>query len=38
MKTPLAPLVTKFFRKKLTLEKGVSRNTLACYSYAFKFL
>jgi len=38
MKTPLAPLVTKFFRKKLTLEKGVSRNTLACYRYAFKFL
>ena len=37
-KTPLAPLVTAFFRNHLVAEKGVSKNTLASYSYAFKFL
>ncbi len=36
--TPLAPLVTAFFRKNLAVEKGVSKNTIASYSYAFKFL
>jgi site-specific recombinase XerD len=36
--TPLAPLVTTFFRSHLTAEKGVSKNTIASYSYAFKFL
>ena len=36
--TPLAPLVTAFFRKNLAAEKGVSKNTFASYSYAFKFL
>ena len=36
--TPLAPLVTAFFRQNLAVEKGVSKNTLASYSYAFKFL
>lgn len=36
--TPLAPLVTAFFRKNLAADKGVSKNTLASYSYAFKFL
>lgn len=36
--TPLAPLVTTFFRKNLAADKGVSKNTLASYSYAFKFL
>jgi len=36
--TPLAPLVTAFFRKHLAAEKGVSKNTIASYSYAFKFL
>jgi integrase/recombinase XerD len=36
--TPLAPLVTTFFRNHLTVEKGVSKNTIASYSYAFKFL
>jgi site-specific recombinase XerD len=36
--TPLAPLVTAFFRNHLVAEKGVSKNTIACYSYAFKFL
>ncbi len=36
--TPLAPLVTAFFRKNLAAEKGVSKNTIASYSYAFKFL
>jgi site-specific recombinase XerD len=36
--TPLAPLVTVFFRKHLAVEKGVSKNTLASYSYTFKFL
>ena len=36
--TPLAPLVTNFFRQKLALEKGVSKNTIASYSYSFKFL
>ena len=35
---PLAPLVTRFFRHHLAGEKGVSKNTLASYSYAFKFL
>ena len=36
--TPLAPLVTAFFRKHLAAEKGVSQNTIASYSYTFKFL
>lgn len=36
--TPLAPLVTAFFRQHLAVEKGVSKHTLASYSYAFKFL
>ena len=36
--TPLAPLVTAFFRKNLAAEKGVSKHTIASYSYAFKFL
>lgn len=36
--TPLAPLVTAFFRKHLAAEKGVSKNTIASYSYTFKFL
>lgn len=36
--TPLAPLVTTFFRQILVAEKGVSKNTIDCYSYAFKFL
>jgi len=36
--TPLAPLVTSFFRNHLGAEKGVSKNTIASYSYAFKFL
>ena len=36
--TPLAPLVTTFFRSHLAAEKGVSKNTIASYSYAFKFL
>lgn len=36
--TPLAPLVTSFFRDHLAAEKGVSKNTIASYSYAFKFL
>jgi len=36
--TPLAPLVTAFFRKNLAADKGVSKNTLASYSYTFKFL
>jgi site-specific recombinase XerD len=36
--TPLAPLVTTFFRNHLAVEKGVSKNTIASYSYAFKFL
>ena len=36
--TPLAPLVTAFFRQYLAVEKGVSKHTLASYSYAFKFL
>jgi len=36
--TALAPLVTAFFRQHLAVEKGVSKNTLASYSYAFKFL
>jgi integrase/recombinase XerD len=36
--TSLAPLVTAFFRQNLAIEKGVSKNTLASYSYAFKFL
>jgi len=36
--TPLAPLVTNFFRQTLVVEKGVSKNTIDCYSYAFKFL
>jgi hypothetical protein len=30
--TPLAPLVTAFFRKHLASEKGVSKNTIASYS------
>lgn len=36
--TPLAPLVTSFFRNHLASDKGVSKNTIASYSYAFKFL
>jgi integrase/recombinase XerD len=36
--TPLAPLVTSFFHKHLANEKGVSKNTIASYSYTFKFL
>lgn len=36
--TPLAPLVTAFFREHLSAEKGVSKNTITSYSYAFKFL
>jgi integrase/recombinase XerD len=36
--TPLAPLVTAFFRQYLAVEKGVRKHTIACYSYAFKFL
>jgi len=36
--TPLAPLVTAFFRKNLAADKGVSKNTLTSYSYTFKFL
>jgi hypothetical protein len=36
--TPLAPLVTAFFRKNLAAEKGVSKNTIASYSYTFTFL
>jgi site-specific recombinase XerD len=36
--TPLAPLVTAFFRSKLAVEKGVSKNTITSYGYAFKFL
>ena len=36
--TPLAPLVTAFFRTNLAAEKGVSKNTIASYSYTFKFL
>jgi integrase/recombinase XerD len=36
--TPLAPLVTAFFRQHLATEKGVSKNTLVSYSYTFKFL
>lgn len=36
--TPLAPLVTNFFRNHLAIEKGVSQHTIASYSYAFKFL
>jgi site-specific recombinase XerD len=36
--TPLAPLVTAFFRQKLAVEKGVSKNTITSYGYAFKFL
>ncbi len=36
--TALAHLVTAFFRQHLAVEKGVSKNTIASYSYAFKFL
>ncbi len=36
--TPLAPLITAFFRRHLAAEKGVSKNTINSYSYAFKFL
>jgi site-specific recombinase XerD len=36
--TPLAPLVTAFFRQHLAAEKGVGKNTITSYSYAFKFL
>lgn len=36
--TALAHLVTGFFRQHLAVEKGVSKNTIASYSYAFKFL
>jgi integrase/recombinase XerD len=36
--TPLAPLVAGFFRQHLTADRGVSKNTITSYSYAFKFL
>ena len=36
--TPFAPLITTFFRNHLAVEKGVSKHTIASYSYAFKFL
>ena len=36
--TPLAPHVAALFRENLAVEKGVSKHTLASYSYAFKFL
>jgi site-specific recombinase XerD len=36
--TPLAPLITRFFRHHLAVEKGASQHTIASYSYAFKFL
>jgi integrase/recombinase XerD len=36
--TPLAPLVTAFFRQHLAVEKGVSPHTIASYGYTFKFL
>ncbi len=36
--TPLAPLVTTFFRQHLIAEKGVCKNTITSYSYTFKFL
>lgn len=36
--TPLAPLVTTYFRQRLAIEKGVSKNTISSYSQAFKFL
>jgi site-specific recombinase XerD len=36
--TPIAPLVTAFFRQHLAVEKGVSKHTMASYSYTFKFL
>jgi hypothetical protein len=36
--TALAHLVTGFFRQHLAVQKGVSKNTIASYSYAFKFL
>lgn len=36
--TPLARLVTGFFRQYLAMEKGISKRTMTSYSYAFKFL
>ena len=36
--TALAHLVTAFFRHHLVAEKGVSKHTIASYSYTFKFL
>lgn len=36
--TPLAPLITGFFRRHLATEKGVGKNTINSYSYALKFL
>lgn len=36
--TPLAPLITRFFRQHLAAEKGVGKNTTNSYGYAFKFL
>lgn len=36
--TALAPLISSFFRRHLVHERGVSKNTIASYSYAFKFL
>jgi site-specific recombinase XerD len=36
--TSLAPLVTRFFRNHLAVEKGASQHTIVSYSYAFKFL
>jgi hypothetical protein len=31
--TPLAPLITGFFRRHLATEKGVGKNTINSYSY-----
>ena len=36
--TPLAPLVTRFFRSHLVSERAVSKHTITSYSYAIKFL
>lgn len=36
--TPLAPLITRFFRQHLATEKGVGKNTINSYGYALKFL
>lgn len=34
--TPLAPLLTRFLREYLPLEKGTSGNTCEAYAYAFR--